>query len=124
MRCSSVVVVIVPSMLATPAPACIVEASTIFGARLAAPLYAAYGRCVTELLLDRDAELDVLERRLTAIGSGAGRVVVVEGPAGIGKSSLLGAIGRSATAQGVTVVRARGGLVRAGRDLGHRAPAV
>ena len=62
-----------------------------------------------ELLLDRDAELDALERRLTAIRSGAGRVVVVEGPAGIGKSSLLGAIARSAAARGMTVVRARGG---------------
>jgi DNA-binding CsgD family transcriptional regulator len=60
-------------------------------------------------LLDRHAELDVLERRLTAIGSGAGRVVVVEGPAGIGKSSLLGAVARSAAAHGVAVVRAHGG---------------
>ena len=62
-----------------------------------------------ERLLDRDAELDVLERQLIAIGAGAGRVVVVEGPAGIGKSSLLGAIARSAAARGMTVVRARGG---------------
>ena len=62
-----------------------------------------------EVLLDRDAELDALDRRLTAIGSGSGRVVVVEGAAGIGKSSLLDAVARSAGAHGVTVVRARGG---------------
>ena len=51
----------------------------------------------------------MLERGLSAFGSGAGRVVVVEGPAGIGKSSLLGAIARSAAAREVTVLRARGG---------------
>ena len=61
------------------------------------------------MLLDRDVELEALERGLKPIRSGAGRVVVVEGPAGIGKSSLLGAIGRSAAARGVTVVGARGG---------------
>jgi DNA-binding NarL/FixJ family response regulator len=64
---------------------------------------------VNEVLLDRDAELDALDRQLSAIGSGSGRVVVVEGPAGIGKSSLLDAVARSAGAHGVTVVRARGG---------------
>ena len=62
-----------------------------------------------DLLLDRDVELAALERQLAAIRSGAGRVVVVEGPAGIGKSSLLGAVTRSAAAHGMTVVRARGG---------------
>ena len=39
----------------------------------------------------------------------AGRVVVVEGPAGIGKSSLLAAAARSAEAAGAVVLRARGG---------------
>jgi len=61
------------------------------------------------MLLDRDAELGALERRLSAIGAGEGRVVVVEGPAGIGKSSLLGAVARSAGEAGMTVAAARGG---------------
>ncbi|MFZ0161654.1 MAG: AAA family ATPase [Kineosporiaceae bacterium] len=60
-------------------------------------------------LLDRDVELTALERRLVAIRSGSGQVVVVEGAAGIGKSSLLAAASRSAAAHGMTVVRARGG---------------
>ena len=60
-------------------------------------------------LLDRDAELGALERRLGAIRSGEGRVVVVEGPAGIGKSSLLAAVARSAGEDGMTVAGTRGG---------------
>ena len=67
----------------------IVEASTIF--RVGWQRRATGVRSVCADLLDRDAELDALERGLSAIGSGAGRVVVVGGPAGIGKSSLLGA---------------------------------
>jgi DNA-binding CsgD family transcriptional regulator len=64
---------------------------------------------MSDLLLDRDVELAALERQLAAIRSGAGRVVAVEGPAGIGKSSLVAAAGRSAAAGGMTIVRARGG---------------
>ena len=57
-------------------------------------------------LLDRDAELAELGRRLTAARS-SGRVIAVEGPAGIGKSTLLAAAARIAHADGVTVLRAR-----------------
>jgi len=64
---------------------------------------------VPNLLLDRDVELGALERRLGAVRSGEGRVVVVEGPAGIGKSSLLAAVARSAAAGGMTVAGTRGG---------------
>jgi hypothetical protein len=60
-------------------------------------------------LLDRDVELGALERRLGAVRSGEGRVVVVEGPAGIGKSSLLAAVALSAGAGGMTVAATRGG---------------
>ena len=60
-------------------------------------------------LLDRDVELAALERRLVGIRAGSGQVVVVEGAAGIGKSSLLAAVARSAVANRMTVVRARGG---------------
>ena len=82
------------------------EASTIFRRALATRARSAYGRAVDGPLLDRDAELDALERRLAAVGAGAGRVVVVAGPAGIGKSSLLRA---AAGARGMAVLRARGG---------------
>ena len=59
------------------------------------------------LLLDRDAELGELGRRIAAARSGSGRVIVVEGPAGIGKSTLLAATARAARAAGTTVLWAR-----------------
>ena len=58
-------------------------------------------------LLDRDVELAEISRRLAEARSGSGRVIVVEGPAGIGKSTLLTAAGRTAGMDGVTVLRAR-----------------
>src|SRR5215470_3864432 len=68
-----------------------------------------YGGCVRSELLDRDAELRALTRQVAAVRGGAGRVVVVDGPAGIGKSSLLAVVARGAEADGVVVLRARGG---------------
>jgi DNA-binding CsgD family transcriptional regulator len=59
------------------------------------------------LLLDRDAELGELGRRIAAACSGSGRVIVVEGPAGIGKSTLLAATARAVRATGTTVLWAR-----------------
>ena len=53
-------------------------------------------------LLERDAELGELARRLASVRAGAGRVIVVEGPAGIGKSTLL-----AAAVEGAPVLRAR-----------------
>lgn len=61
------------------------------------------------LLLDRDGELAALAARIADARDGAGRVIVVEGPAGIGKSSLLAASASAAEADGVWVLRARGG---------------
>jgi DNA-binding NarL/FixJ family response regulator len=58
-------------------------------------------------LLDRDVELEELGRRLAEAKAGSGRVIVVEGPAGIGKSTLLAAVGRIARTDGVIVLRAR-----------------
>ena len=64
---------------------------------------------MSSVLLDRDAELATLSRRLASIRAGDGRVVVVEGPAGIGKSSLLAATARQAEAQGLATATARAG---------------
>ncbi len=58
-------------------------------------------------LLDRDAELAELGRRLAKARAGSGRVIVVEGPAGIGKSTLLAAARGTARTGGATVLRAR-----------------
>ena len=60
-------------------------------------------------LLDRDAELATLAAELNAARAGEGRVVVVEGPAGIGKTSLLAAAADAARAREMTVLRARAG---------------
>jgi DNA-binding CsgD family transcriptional regulator len=56
------------------------------------------------VLLDRDVELAELERRLARARAGSGRVIVVEGPPGIGKSALLSAVAR---VDGDSVLRAR-----------------
>ena len=59
-------------------------------------------------LLERERELAVLERRLADARAGRGRLVVVEGPAGIGKTALLGAARMLVPERGVTVLAARG----------------
>ncbi|MEV6488352.1 AAA family ATPase, partial [Actinoplanes sp. NPDC051633] len=56
----------------------------------------------------RDAELALLAGGLDAAAAGSGRLLVVEGGAGIGKSVLAGAVLRLAGARGMTVLRARG----------------
>jgi len=58
-------------------------------------------------LLDRDVELGELGRRLAEARAGSGRVIVVAGPAGIGKSTLLAAASVAARADGAVVLRAR-----------------
>jgi DNA-binding NarL/FixJ family response regulator len=60
-----------------------------------------------DALLDRDVELAELGRRLAGVRAGSGRVIVIEGPAGIGKSTLLTAAGQTARMDGATALRAR-----------------
>jgi DNA-binding CsgD family transcriptional regulator len=60
-------------------------------------------------LLERDGERDVLARSVADAAAGRGGAVIIEGPAGIGKSSLLDALAERASAAGVRVVSARGG---------------
>jgi DNA-binding CsgD family transcriptional regulator len=59
-------------------------------------------------LLERDGELRRLEEALADARAGAGRLVVVEGPPGIGKSRLLSAACERAGEAGMRVLRARG----------------
>src|SRR5689334_1352568 len=59
-------------------------------------------------LLEREAEVAALQEELTRAGAGTGRVTVVEGPGGIGKSRLLGALADRARQQGFRVASARG----------------
>jgi DNA-binding CsgD family transcriptional regulator len=67
----------------------------------------AYGGEPTEPLLDRAAELGVIEAALRSARSGAGSALLVEGVAGIGKTRLLTHACQSAARAGMTVLAAR-----------------
>ena len=58
-------------------------------------------------LLDRDVELAELGRRLATARAGSGRVIVVEGPAGIGKSTCSRPSPGPPGSDGATVLGAR-----------------
>ena len=58
--------------------------------------------------LEREAELSRIERALARSRAGHGGVVLVGGPAGIGKTVLLAAARAAAEAAGMRVLRARG----------------
>lgn len=60
-------------------------------------------------LLEREAELEALGALLDAAAAGSGRLVLLEGPAGTGKSELLQSARRRASEAGFGVLTARGG---------------
>lgn len=60
-----------------------------------------------EAIYEREAELAELSAALTAARAGAGRLVVIEGPAGIGKSRLLAEARAMARARGMAVLATR-----------------
>jgi DNA-binding NarL/FixJ family response regulator len=64
-----------------------------------------------ESLLERGAELDAIGLQLDRARAGDGSLLVIEGPAGIGKTALVGAAVVAATERGMTVLRARGGVL-------------
>ena len=63
----------------------------------------------TAVVLERDAELSRIEAAVTRAQGGHGSLLVVEGPAGIGKSALVGAVRAVSDAAGTRTLRARGG---------------
>ena len=69
-------------------------------------------------LLERETELAQIGDALGAAAGGAGGVVVIEGAAGIGKSSLMDATAALAEAGGMVVLRARGGIMEKEFALG------
>ena len=76
--------------------------------------------CVTSSgLVEREAELRALTDAVERGTSGLGGLVVVEGPAGIGKSRLLDAVARRAAEAGARVLTARGGILE--RDVAYGA---
>ena len=60
-------------------------------------------------VLERDAELARIEAAVARAQDGHGSLLVVEGPAGIGKSALIGAARVVSDAAGARTLRARGG---------------
>jgi len=60
-------------------------------------------------LLERDRELDAIRDGLSAVRRGEGRCVLVEGPAGIGKTALLAAARGQARSDGYRVLSGAGG---------------
>jgi predicted ATPase len=59
-------------------------------------------------LLERNDELAQLGAELAGAGNGRGRLVLISGPAGIGKTALLHRVERGAERDGMLVLRARG----------------
>jgi DNA-binding CsgD family transcriptional regulator len=62
-----------------------------------------------QTLLEREGELASLEAALESAAEGNGSVLLIEGPAGIGKSELLAAAEARAGDRGMEVLTARGG---------------
>ena len=67
-------------------------------------------------LLERDGELAAIAAALGRLGSGEGGVLAFEGPAGIGKTRLLGVLRERALAAGAAVLDARAGVLE--REFG------
>src|SRR5262245_58568285 len=60
-------------------------------------------------LLERERELEVIDRAIEGVVGGSSGLVLVEGQAGIGKSRLVAEARRRAAEGGVVVLSARGG---------------
>ena len=60
---------------------------------------------ISPVLVDRDDLLGLSVRRIAEVRAGSGRVLLLAGEAGIGKTRLLGAIERSAVAEGFRAPR-------------------
>src|SRR5204863_683243 len=69
-------------------------------------------------LLERSGELTRIEAALAEARAGRGTFVVVEGPAGIGKTALIAAARAAATERGVRVLRSRGTELERGFAFG------
>jgi DNA-binding SARP family transcriptional activator/tetratricopeptide (TPR) repeat protein len=70
-------------------------------------------------LVDREGELAELRTALAEVLAGQGRTAVIEGPAGIGKTSLMAVVRDEARAAGATVLGARGSQLE--REFGFGA---
>ena len=78
----------------------------------------AMGVSKTAVLLERESVLEEVEQDLAAARAGAGRFVLIKGPAGIGKSAVLGAVRGRGEGMGMVVARARGAELESESRLG------
>jgi DNA-binding CsgD family transcriptional regulator len=69
-------------------------------------------------LVERDAELASIDDALEGVAAGNGVLLIVEGPAGIGKTALLEAARARAEKRGLRVLTARGGELEGGFAYG------
>jgi DNA-binding CsgD family transcriptional regulator len=77
-----------------------------------------FGSGERPLLLDREDDLAAINTALAEAVGGTGGIVLIEGPAGIGKTVLLDELRRSACTLGMTVQAARGGELERGFGFG------
>lgn len=68
------------------------------------------------VVLERERELDAVRQACSALGSGHGRLILIDGPAGVGKTLLMSVAAQAAAAAGLEVARTRGGELE--QDLG------
>ncbi|MFN8113250.1 MAG: AAA family ATPase [Solirubrobacterales bacterium] len=69
-------------------------------------------------MLEREEELEALSGRIERAANGDGSLIVVEGVAGIGKTTLLSAATAMAEERGMIVLRARGGILEQQLEYG------
>ena len=73
----------------------------------------AMARTGSACLLERTRELEQIDRILAGAVGGDGRAMLIEGPAGMGKTTLLAAARRRGRELGATILAARGGELEA-----------
>jgi len=77
-----------------------------------------FGSGEQPMLLDREDDLAAIDTALGEAVGGTGGVLLIEGPAGIGKTVLLDELRRRASTLGMTVQTARGGELERGFGFG------
>jgi DNA-binding CsgD family transcriptional regulator len=70
------------------------------------------------LILDRDAELAAMTAGMTAAAGGHGTLILLRGPLGIGRTTMLGAACAAAAAHGLRALTARGLALERGFSYG------
>jgi DNA-binding CsgD family transcriptional regulator len=76
------------------------------------------GYGAARVLLERDIELGLADGFLEDVRGGEGRIMVLEGPPGVGKTALLRSVGERATKRGVEVLHARASQLDHGFSFG------